>query len=273
MLPEVRRGRGVERPEVSIVIPAYNEAGRIEGTLRSLMGFFDERGVDYEVLVVMDGCSDGTTDIVSKMAEENGSLIPLIYPRRLGKGGALIRGLRYARGDYVLLLDADGPTPPWDLYRLIGEADGCGLIIGSRYVEGSRVSARQRLIRILLSRAFNLLVRLMFPRLRGIRDTQCGVKVLRREVVEKICDDLFVTDFAFDVNLIYSTILRGFNVKEVGVTWRHVEEGSKLRNLLRASIKMLLSLIRLRIYYSRLRPILYSKPMRVLTDLIYGRLY
>jgi glycosyltransferase involved in cell wall biosynthesis len=219
----------------------------------------------------MDGCDDGTSEIVLQMAKQYSRLVPLVYPNRLGKGGALIEGFRHAKGDYLVMLDADGPTPPEGLYRLIREAKSYDLVIGSRYMKDSKILVKEPLPRIFLSRAFNILVRLMFRRLRKFRDTQCGVKVLRRDALEKIGKDLLITDLAFDVNLIYSTALNGFKVREVGITWRHEEGGSKVRGLLNVSIKMLLSLIRLRIYYSRLKPILESKIMRRISEFIYGR--
>jgi glycosyltransferase involved in cell wall biosynthesis len=220
----------------------------------------------------MDGCNDGTSEIVLQMAKQYSRLVPLVYPNRLGKGGALIEGFQHAKGDYLVMLDADGPTPPEDLYRLVEEAKNYDLVIGSRYMKNSKILVKEPLPRIFLSRAFNILVRLMFRKLRGIRDTQCGVKVLRRVVLEKIGKDLLITDLAFDVNLIYSTALNGFKVREVGITWRHEEEGSKVRALLNVSIKMLLSLVRLRIYYSRLRPIIKSNFIQRLFELTYGRI-
>ena len=255
--------------KISIIIPAYNEANRIGRTLRSIVSFFDKQGLDYEVIVIMDGCTDGTDKMVLQMAESCNRIVPLIYPSRLGKGGALIRGFWQAKGDYLIMLDADGPTPPEDLYRLVLKMRDYDLVVGSRYIRDSRVLVREPLFRIVLSRVFNLLVKLMFPRLRNFRDTQCGVKVLRKEVLKRIGKDLFITDLAFDVNLIYSTVRNNFKVKEVGITWRHSEEGSKVKGVLKVSVKMLLSLIRLRIYYSRFKSILESKPIQWISKLIY----
>mgnify|MGYP000167909601 CR=1 FL=1 len=173
-------------PEVSIVIPAYNEIARIGRTIQALIAFFDKENVSYDLIVVMDGCTDGTTEFVLNMAKQYKQLVPLVYPNRLGKGGALIRGSEYARGSYLLFLDADCPTPPEDLYRLIKKAKMYDVVIGSRYLKNSKVIVKEPPLRILLSRAFNLLVRLMFRELRGIRDTQCGVKVLRRKVMQQL---------------------------------------------------------------------------------------
>jgi len=236
-----------------------------------LISFFDEQAVEYEIIVVMDGCDDGTDKIVLRMAEYHDRLIPLSYPRKLGKGGALIKGFQHARGEYLVMLDADNPIPSVDLFRLIREAEDCGLVIGSRYVDDSKIVVGEPVLRIILSRVFNLLVRLMFRELREIKDTQCGVKVLKRETLKRICEKLFITDYVFDVNLIYSTIRSGFDVKEVGVTWRHDRELSKIRGLLKVSIRMLLSLIRLRIYYSRFKPILEFKLIRRLLGSLYRR--
>jgi glycosyltransferase involved in cell wall biosynthesis len=221
----------------------------------------------------MDGCDDGTSEIVLQMAKQYSRLVPLVYPNRLGKGGALIEGFQHAKGDYLVMLDADGPTSPEDLYRLVEEAKSYDLVIGSRYMKDSKILVKEPLPRIFLSRAFNILVRLMFRRLRRLRDTQCGVKVLRRDVLEKIGKYLFITDLVFDVNLIYLTLLNGFKVKEIGITWKHNEMGSKIgRSYLKVSIKMLLSLLRLRIYFSKLNRSLESKLTQQLLRIIYERL-
>jgi glycosyltransferase involved in cell wall biosynthesis len=201
----------------------------------------------------MDGCDDGTPEIVLKMGKRFSHLFPLIYPKRLGKGGAIMEGFKQVKGNYVLLIDADMPTPPEDLYRLMRRIEDYSLVIGSRYSRDSRVIVKEPIVRILLSRILNLLVRLIFPRLRNIRDTQCGVKILRKDILKILKKDLFITDYLFDVNLIYSTIEKGFKVKEIGLIWKHDKEKSRIKNLWRVSIKMLISLIRLRIYYSKLK--------------------
>ena len=257
--------------KLSVVIPAYNEEGRISSRLKSITEYFNKvRGdFDYELLVVMDGCTDDTPRLVSTYAGDC-SVKPLLFPERLGKGGALIEGLKHGNGDVFLMADADDSVPAEDLLMLAKEAEEHGFAIGSRYVEGSRVLLGESFARFFLGRAFNAIVRLMFWRLRRIKDTQCGSKAISRSVLEKVRGDLFIVGFAFDVNLIYSAMRHGFKVEEVGITWRHVERGSKAsKALAKLALGMFFSLIKLRLYYSRFKCILDTSAMKRLSNILW----
>jgi glycosyltransferase involved in cell wall biosynthesis len=234
----------------TLVIPAYNEVERIAPTLKGLMNTLDFRfKKKYELLVVIDGSNDGTTETVKRLINNHSGATAIVFPNRLGKGGAIIEALKYARGDFIAFVDADGAVPPWELNRLTELANDYDLIMGSRYEKDSILTKGRPIGRVILSRSFNVLVKLLFWRLRGIRDTQCGVKIFTRKLVNDIQEDLFVTDFAFDVNFIYSALRRGFKVKEVGITWTE-KDGSKLSiGIIKQSLAMFFSLLRLRIYY------------------------
>ena len=240
-------------PRISIVIPAYNEETRIERTLRALLSYLGSRD-DVEILVVMDGCTDRTPELVAKFAEKDHRVIPLVFERRLGKGGALLRGFKSARGDIIVMCDADMPTTPDEVMRLASMIGDYDLVVGSRYVNGTKLVRRPSLVRFLLSRAFNVLVRVMFRGLRNFKDTQCGLKAMKRTLFKVIKDSLMISGFAFDVNLIYSALRANAKVKEVGVYWRHVEEGSKLSHeVLKTILKMMFSLLKLKAYYLGLK--------------------
>jgi len=143
------------------------------------------------------------------------------------------------------------------------------LVIGSRYGRDSRIRGGRPLVRTFLSRSFNVLSRVMFWKLGGIRDTQCGVKVFSRRLIDVIRNDFLITGFAFDVNVIYSSISFGFKVKEVGISWLE-KDGSKLSGgYTKQSFAMVFSLLRLRLYYSRFRKILYFRPFESLSRLFY----
>ncbi len=233
---------------ISIVIPAYNEARRIERTLKALLSYINDRD-DVEIIIVMDGCTDETPNIVMRFARSDPRVIPLVFGKRLGKGGALLKGFEVARGNVLILCDADMPTNPEELMRLANMIDDHDMVIGSRYVKGAKLIKRPTLMRFFLSRAFNVLVRLLFPSLKDFRDTQCGLKAVRKGLIEIIKDSLVITNFAFDVNLLYSAVKAGANIKELGVYWRHVELGSILSSeLVKAIVEMWLSLLKLRIY-------------------------
>jgi len=258
-------------PTISIIIPAYNEEKRVGQTLQKLLGYLSENFHEpYEILVVMDGCTDDTPSMVNQIARENGNIISVYFPKRLGKGGALIEAFKRAKSDILLFTDADLSIPPGDLHKIADFAKRYDLVIGSRYTRGSKVLAREPLIRLLLSRCFNLVSKMFFWRLKRISDTQCGAKAIRKRVFQKIQGDLFITGFAFDVNLIYSALRHGFRVKETGVTWLHKESGSKISGkLLKLILAMFFSTVKLRIYYSRFRAILDKKLMETLSTFVW----
>jgi glycosyltransferase involved in cell wall biosynthesis len=262
--------RSRAKPKLSLVIPAYNEEKRIIGRIQDLVRYFDRALGEYELLVIADGCTDKTPEVVSEYVNSNPRVRLLVFPERLGKGGAIIEGIKLARGDTIVITDADDSVPPEELFKLVREVEDHDLVIGSRYVKGSKLLAREPFLRYFFGRSFNALVKLMFWRLREINDTQCGAKALKRCVADEILGDMFVTGFAVDVNMIYSAMRRGFKVKEVGITHMHVEHESKVsRALAKLVLGMFFSLIKLRIYYSRFRPILNTKAMTRVSGFIW----
>jgi glycosyltransferase involved in cell wall biosynthesis len=255
---------------ISIIIPAYNEEKRIIGRIQSLTRYFDRVVGEYELLVITDGCTDKTPKIVSEYANDNPKVRLFNFPERLGKGGAIIEGFKLVRGGIIAITDADNSVPPEEIFKLVREAEDHDVVIGSRYTRDSKLPVRETFLRYFLGRSFNALTKLMFWRLRKVNDTQCGAKVLKRSVVKEILGDLFITGFAIDVNLIYSAMRMGFKVKEVGITYTHVEHGSKVsKSLVKLMVGMLFSLIKLRLYYSRFRPILDTKTMRKTSNFLW----
>jgi glycosyltransferase involved in cell wall biosynthesis len=258
-------------PRFSLVVPAYNELDRIEPTLKDLMFTLDhklKRNSNYELLIIMDGCKDGTPEKVKAITKNNLRVSAIVLPKRLGKGGAIIEALKYAKGDRIAFIDADGSIPSSELGRLIELTEQYDLVIGSRYAKNSVLPFKRSFGRFFFSRSFNVLVGLLFWRLHNIRDTQCGVKIFTKKLIDTIRGDLLISDFAFDVNLIYSALFHGFKVKEVGITWIE-KDGSKLSDeFYKQPIFMALSILRLRIYYSNLKKILESKTVAKLYNVL-----
>ncbi|NOX71902.1 MAG: glycosyltransferase [Candidatus Micrarchaeota archaeon] len=227
----------------TIIIPAYNEEKRIGKTLDEFSEFFDGKGIDYEILVIMDGCTDRTPEIVKVKSKKNKNIRFKIYPEKQGKGGALLKGFTLSRGDYVAYTDADGATSPKEMFKLlqmIGDYDG---IIGSRWMKGSVLSVKQPLMRRIASRGFNLLTRLIL----GLpyKDTQCPAKVFKGKVVRDVAKSLVVTDFAIDACILYTVKILGFKVKEVPISWEDKEMSSlKMR---KAIPKMFYTVLKVRI--------------------------
>jgi len=247
-------------PKVSVIIPAYNEEKRIAHRLASIADCFSNGyGADYEVITVADG-NDGTHEIVSDHAKKANNLLALSSPIRLGKGGAIVEALDHASGEIFVITDADDSVAPEDLLKLVEETRTCDLAIGSRYSRDSQLVIGEPFLRYLLGRGFNVWAKLMFWKLKGLSDTQCGAKAVRADALARVRNELFITGFAFDVNLILSMTGAGFKIAEIGVAWSHCKLESKVsRGLAKFAAGMFFSLIRLRIYYSRARPILQTR--------------
>jgi glycosyltransferase involved in cell wall biosynthesis len=255
--------------KVSVIIPGFNEEKRIAQRLACITDCFSRfYGGDYEIIVVADG-NDQTDEIASDHARKADNLLALSYPDRLGKGGAIVEALDRARGEILVITDADDSVPPEDLLKLVEETKTCDLAIGSRYRRDSKLATEEPFLRYLLGRGFNVCAKLMFWKLKGLSDTQCGAKAVRAHAIARVRNDLFITGFAFDVNLILSLFGAGFKIAEIGVAWSHCKLESKVSgDLTKLVAGMFFSLIRLRIYYSRAKPILQTRVARKAVSLV-----
>ncbi len=258
-------------PSLLLLIPAYNEEARIEPVLRHYADFFRRNySGPFHLVVVLNGCRDNTLAVVQRVAQDYPGVGWLDFPAPIGKGGALIEGLKLAeRGELIGYVDADGATGPkafLELARHIGQAD---CVIGSRWLPGSVLLQAQPKFRQFVSRCFHLIVELFFWM--HIKDTQCPCKLMRREAVEKIHSSLRIADLAFDVNLLVALNQAGFRVLEVPIEWSD-QAGSKVTaSLFRSSLAMFLSVVRVRLIYW---PWLYQllRPLRPLEGWVYKKL-
>jgi dolichyl-phosphate beta-glucosyltransferase len=202
--------------ELSVVIPSYNEEKRLESGLRQALAYLARRGDAYELLVVDDGSRDATAQVAASFGGEGVRV--LRHERNRGKGAAVRTGVLASRGRKVLLSDADFSTPIEELEKLERLlAKGAPLVIGSRGLADSQVRQRQPFYREMMGKAFNRLVRLLG--VRGVRDTQCGFKLIEGAVARDLCSELTIDGFAYDVELIWLARRRGYRVAEVGVVW------------------------------------------------------
>jgi glycosyltransferase involved in cell wall biosynthesis len=230
-------------PEIrySLVIPAYNEEHRIAPLFDSLYGF------EGELIVVCDGV-DGTADIVDRIASRRPDLNIrcLRFEDRLGKGGGVIAGLAAARSLFVGYVDADGSTSIDEMKRLFGSLATADGAIGSRWIPGSKLKVRQGILRQFESRAFNLLIRVLF----GLtyHDTQCGAKVFKKSAIDSVLPMMTSRGFEFDVELLWRLQGAGFEVAEVPVEWQNKGD-SRVQK--RDMLRMLLSLVRVRFGFGR----------------------
>ncbi len=270
--PARRDGKlgAVPDPRLLILIPAYNEERRIEPVLRDYARFFQQHySGPFQIVVVLNGCTDNTLDVVQRVAAEFPAIRALEFKQPIGKGGALIEGFKLAsQAELIGYVDADGATPPRSLWALTRRVDEADCVVGSRWLRGSILHQEQTTVRKFFSRAFHLIVEALF--LMRIRDTQCPCKLLKRPVVEKIHPTLRIADLAFDVNLLVSVKRAGFKILEVPIEWTDVAGSKVTASLFRSSLTMFLSVVRLRLIYSPFYR--WLRPLRPLEGWIYRKL-
>ena len=241
--------------KAAIIMPAYNEEKRIGRTLEDYGKFFSDLKkkdiLDSEIIIVINNTTDRTEEIVREYSKKYG-LIKYLNFKRGGKGFAIIEGFKEAlknKFDLIGFVDADMSTSPkafYDLIKNIGEYDG---IIASRYVRGAVVKPGPTIQRKIVSRIFNSLINLIL--FLNYKDTQCGAKLFKRKALEKTLPLFRMSQWAFDVDLLYNLKKNKFRIREFPTFWSD-REYSKI-NFWRAGPLMFLAIIRLRILNSKIR--------------------
>lgn len=203
------------KKEVSILIPAYNEALLIEKCVRAVDEAVRSFSDSYEIIVTEDGSTDDTSSIVSNLMKTMPNLRFLHMPTRLGKGKAIKRGLCSAQGKIIFFMDVDLATNLDYLPKFIElvKING-GLAIGSRYAQGAIV--KRHFSRKMASLVYNIFVRALF--LDGIKDHQCGFKAMSSDVA-RASEGVKADGFFFDTEMILRCKKLGFPVMEIGVEW------------------------------------------------------
>ena len=200
---------------LSVLVPAYNEAGSIGKTIEELVKALKEQELDYEVIIIDDGSKDTTREQALLEARAYSNVRVFSYQNNDGKGHALKYGFQFAQGDLVLFLDADSDLSPSQVPRFLeymsnGNADA---IIGSKRHPLSKIN--YPLTRRLFSKAYNLLVKVLF-RL-DVSDTQVGIKLFRREVLDQVFPKVLVKRYAFDIELLANARRLGYKIAEAPV--------------------------------------------------------
>ena len=257
-------------PSLLLLIPAYNEEARIEPVLRAYADFFAKNySGRFQLVVVLNGCRDNTLGVVQRVAQDFPSIRWLDFPEPIGKGGALIEGLKLAgQSEVIGYVDADGATGPAAVLQLIPFLEQADCVIGSRWLPGSVLLKAQPKFRQVISRCFHLIVELLFWM--HIKDTQCPCKLLRREAVEKIHPFLRIADLAFDVNLLVAVKRARLRIREVPIEWTDIVGSKVTTSLFRNSLAMFLSVVRVWLIYSPLYQ--WLKPLRPLEGWVYKTL-
>jgi dolichyl-phosphate beta-glucosyltransferase len=228
---------------LSVVIPCYNEEQRLPRTIEHIERFLDAKETPYELILVDDGSVDGTRQVMDEAARRHAGVRIEVLPHNRGKGRALATGVAAAKGDEVLVTDADLSTPIEELDKLQAALQGgAGIAIASRALRGSRVEISQPLYRVLMGKGFNLIVQAVL--LPGIWDTQCGFKLFRADVAHRVFADLITDGFGYDPEVLYRARKQGVKIAEVPVVWRN-SAPTKV-SAVRSSFDMLKHVVRLR---------------------------
>ncbi|MGM0440873.1 MAG: dolichyl-phosphate beta-glucosyltransferase [Elusimicrobiota bacterium] len=206
--------------ELSIVIPCYNEENRIIKALNRISDYIDRRGIKTEIIIVDDGSKDQTVNKVKNFNTNIPLKIHSFFKNR-GKGAAVKWGMLKARGKLILFSDADLSTPIEEYEKLEKEITQkeYDIAIGSRGLAGSEKIVPQNFFRDKMGKLFGLLVRIML--LPGIRDSQCGFKLFKREVAKDVFSCQTVCGFGFDPEILFISQKKGYKIKEVPIVWKN----------------------------------------------------
>lgn len=229
-------------PELSIVIPAYNEESRLPATLERIAAYLKNCGREAEMLVVDDGSKDRTAAVAESFQSKISALRVVSNGVNRGKGYSVRHGVQEARGRIVLFTDADLSAPIEEAGKLIEALVKYDLAIGSRAVDRSLITVHETPFRELAGIIFNKLVRIILwlP----FVDTQCGFKAFRRERCAIVFEQQTIERFGFDPELLYLARHHGLRAVEIPVRWGH-SPATKV-SMLRDSLQMFLDIFKIR---------------------------
>ena len=229
-------------PELSIIIPAYNEEQRLPGTLERIAEYLPSLGGETEILVVDDGSKDRTAEVAESFRKTLPNLRVLSNGVNRGKGFSVCHGMREARGNIVLFTDADLSAPIEEAPKLIGQLANYDVAIGSRALDRGLITVHESRFREFAGIIFNLIVRVML-RLPFV-DTQCGFKAFRRERCQILFEQQRIERFGFDPELLYLARHHGLRTVEIPVRWGH-SPATKV-NMMRDSVLMFVDVFTIR---------------------------
>lgn len=211
---------------VSIVFPAFNEEKRLINCLEKTRAFLDTQGFSGEIIVINDGSSDATGQIMAGL-QDRLHINVINHERNLGKGAAVKTGIMAAKGDFILFSDIDLAVPIETLNKFIEKAmTGCDIVIGSRRIEGAKILTHQTQAREFMGHTFTKISNLVLGT--DFADFTCGFKLFKKEAARKIFGLQRIDGWAFDAEVLFLAKKMGFSVGQVGVEWSNTR-GSKVR--------------------------------------------
>ncbi len=230
----------INKPSLSIVLPAFNEEKRIKYTISKLRSFLKLKKFNYEIIAVDDGSTDNTINVLKDISNSD---LRIITITRSGKGAAVKTGMLAANYEYIFFMDSDLSTDEQEILKFINifkKEKDVEVIIGSRYLP-EKLTIIQPPFRNMVGKTFSFLK----SQLLGLNycDSQCGFKAFRKEAAQKIFSKVTINGFSFDVEVLYIAELNKIKVKEVGVEWRHKPGGHV--NIMIDSIPMIFDLFKI----------------------------
>lgn len=232
------------QPDITLILPAFNEAQTITGTLATVTEYFQARSCRHEIIVAADGV-DGTRDRAREYAARNPAVRVIGHESRRGKGRGIREAVAIACGAIVGFADADNKVPieewgklePWF-------AEGYDVVIGSRAIERSLIERRQPFYRRAGSVGFHYFMQAVVG-LPGIADTQCGFKFFRREVAARLFARQRIDGYMFDVEVLALAQRLGYRIKEVPIRWR--DDADSRLELVRGNLRNVLDIFKIRL--------------------------
>lgn len=218
----------IKMNEVTIIIPAHNEAQYLERNIMNLMSYLNRLKVLYNVIIVEDGSNDGTHKIASKISSTTSHVKTIHIKNRIGKGTAINNALKRVKQGLIVIMDADLATNLKCLSELIRTArDSAGVALGSRFITGA--NTKRPLRRTIASRIFNLIVNLLFRT--NIRDHQCGFKAFGKNVLDKVLPNMRNSYWIWDSEFIVRAKRAGYRTVEIPIVWREPRHESPLSRI------------------------------------------
>ena len=230
---------GTSDPQISIVVPAFNEASRLPRSLSLLCDYFDATSWSFEVLVIVEQCTDGTLEAAREAIAGHAGFHVIDNVVHRGKGYAVRSGMRQARGAIQFYMDADLSVPLEEIDQFLAHFEAHpedDVLLGSRKHPGSRIERHQSFLRESMGKTFNAVLRSLS--LLPFRDTQCGFKAFRREAAREIFALQTIDGFAFDVEVLLLAQSFGYRICELPVRWLNSPD-SKV-DIVRDSLRMLM---------------------------------
>jgi len=235
-------GKGNDKVDLSVIIPAYNEEDVIEKTLHVIYNYLKNKNINWEIIVVDDGSTDMTSEKVQQICDKIQGIRLISYKKNVGKGGAVRQGVLAANGRNILFSDADLSTPITELEKLLPWIEDYDIVMGSRRVKDSRIIRKQPFHRRISGKILHLLIR--FVLFLPFSDTQCGFKLFKGKVAKQLFSQLVNNGFVFDVEIAYRAYRQGYKIKEIGVIWAN-DPTSTVR-FFKDSVKFFVELLKIR---------------------------